>query len=93
VLIKKFSTFFGTRRFITIHDDDDDDDLVRDIAIQLDRNVKKEAEKKSKYKNLSMEIQGMWNMKCIVMPVTIGAIGIIIEELKYIWKNTRERNL
>jgi hypothetical protein len=36
-----------------------------DVAIPSDRNViQKESEKKLKYKNLSIEIQRMWNMKC-----------------------------
>jgi hypothetical protein len=38
--------------------------LLTDVAIPSDRNViQKESEKKLKYKNLSIEIQRMWNMK------------------------------
>jgi hypothetical protein len=49
-----------------------------DVAIPSDRNViQKEAEKKLKYKNPSTEIQRMWNMKCFVIPVIIGATGIL----------------
>jgi hypothetical protein len=52
--------------------------LLVDVAIPSDRNViQKEAEKKLKYKNLSIEIQGMWNMKCFVIPVITGATGIV----------------
>jgi ribosomal protein S19 len=44
-----------------------------DVAIPSDKNViQKEAEKKLKYKNLRIEIQRMWNMKCFVIPVIIG---------------------
>jgi hypothetical protein len=51
--------------------------LLTDVAIPSDRNVtQKESEKKLKYKNLSIEIQRMWNMKYFVIPGIIGATGI-----------------
>jgi hypothetical protein len=44
-----------------------------DVAIPSNKNViQKEAEKKLKYKNLSIEIQRMWKMKYFVIPVIIG---------------------
>jgi hypothetical protein len=52
-------------------------------AIPSDKNViQKEAENKLKYKNLSIEIQRMWNMKCFVIPVIIGATGIVSKSLQ-----------
>jgi hypothetical protein len=52
------------------------------VAIPSDRNVRqKESEKKLKYKSLSIEIQRMWNMKCFVIPVIIGATGIVTKGL------------
>ena len=54
-----------------------------DVAIPADRNVvQKEAEKKLKYKSLCVEIQRMWNLKCTVVPVIIGATGIVTGSLK-----------
>jgi hypothetical protein len=59
--------------------------LLIDVAIPSDKNViQKESEKKLKYKNLSIEIQRMWNMKCFVIPEIIGAIGIVTRRQKYL---------
>ena len=52
--------------------------MLIDVAISGDRNViKKEAEKVVKYKDLTIEIHRMWNVKTKVIPVTIGATGTI----------------
>jgi hypothetical protein len=52
--------------------------LLIDVAIPSDKNViQKEVEKKLNYKNVSIEIQRMLNMKCFVIPVIIGATGIV----------------
>jgi hypothetical protein len=48
--------------------------MLIDVAIPGDRNViKKEAEKILKYKDLTIEIQRMWNVRTNVIPVIIGA--------------------
>ena len=47
-----------------------------DMTVPSDRNIAlKEIEKKSKYKDL--EIQRMWHMKTIVIPVVVGALGTV----------------
>jgi hypothetical protein len=54
-----------------------------DVAIPADRNVvQKEMEKKLKYKSLVIVIQRMWNLKCTIMPVIIGATGIVTKSLR-----------
>ena len=60
--------------------------MLIDVAISEDRNViKKEAEKILKYKDLTIEIQRMWNVKTRVIPVIIGATGTISKSFrKYI---------
>ena len=54
-----------------------------DGAIPGDRNViKREAVNISKCKDLIIEIQGMWNVKCKVIPVIIVATGTISKSLR-----------
>jgi len=54
-----------------------------DVAIPADRNVvQKEVEKKLKYKSLCVELQRMWNLKCMIVPVITGANGIVMRSLK-----------
>ena len=54
-----------------------------DVAVPADRNVvQKEAKKKLKYKSLCIEIQQMWNLKCTIIPVIIGAAGIVMRSLR-----------
>jgi hypothetical protein len=66
--------------------------FLTDVVIPSDRNViQKETENKLKYKNASIEIQRIWNMKCFVTPVIIGATGIVTRGLKKIWKQYQER--
>jgi hypothetical protein len=57
--------------------------LTDRVAIPSERNViQKESENKLKYKNLSIEIQRMWNMKCFVVLVITRATGIVTKRLK-----------
>jgi hypothetical protein len=54
-----------------------------DVVIPADKNVvKKEAEKRLKYKSLFIEIQRMWNLKCTIVQVIFGATGIVTRSLK-----------
>ena len=55
------------------------------MAIPADRNVvQKEAESKLKYKSIliCIEIQRMWNLKCKIIPIIIGATGIVPRSLR-----------
>jgi hypothetical protein len=57
--------------------------MLIDVAISGDRNViKKEAEKTLKYKDLTIEIQRMWNVKTKIIPVIIGATKTISKALR-----------
>jgi hypothetical protein len=64
--------------------------LLIDVAIPSDRNaIQKEAENKLKYKNVSIEMERMWNMKCFVIPVIIGATGTVSKGLRKSGNNSR----
>ena len=48
---------------------------------------KKEAENILKYKDLTIEIQRMWNVKTKVIPVIIGATGTISKAFRKYVRN------
>jgi hypothetical protein len=57
--------------------------MLINVAISGDRNmIKKGAEKTLKYKDLTTEIQRMWNVKARVIPVVIGATGTISKSFR-----------
>ena len=57
--------------------------MLIDVAISGDRSViKKEAKNILKYKDLTIEIQRMWNVKPKVIPVIIGATGTISKSFR-----------
>jgi len=53
-----------------------------DVAIPADRNVVQKEAEKLKYKSLCIEIQRMWNLKCTIIPVILGANGIVTRSLR-----------
>ena len=68
---------------IIIRDNEKGTCMLMDAAISGDRNViKKEAEKILKYKDLTIEIQCMWNVKTKVIPVIIGVTGTISKSFR-----------
>ena len=57
--------------------------MLLDVSIPSDRNTSvKMAEKLSKYKDLEIEIRKMWQLKTIIVPIVIGALGLIKKDLK-----------
>jgi len=57
--------------------------MLIDVAISGDRSVvKKEAEKILKYKDFTIEIQRMWNVKTKVIPVITGGTGTISKSFR-----------
>ena len=57
--------------------------LLIDMSIPSDLNTSiKVSEKLSKYKDLEIEINRMWKMKTEVIPVVIGALGLVKKGLE-----------
>jgi hypothetical protein len=57
--------------------------MLIDVEIPGDRNViQKEAEKILKYKDLTIEIHCMWNVKTRVIPVIIEATGTVSKSFR-----------
>ena len=49
-----------------------------DFVIPADHRVKiKESEKRDKYLDLAKELKKLWNIKVMVIPIVIGALGTI----------------
>ena len=53
--------------------------MLIDVAITGDRVIRKEAKK---YKDLTIDIQRLWNVKTKVIPVIIGATGTISKSFR-----------
>lgn len=52
-----------------------------DVAIPSDNNIiRKEAEKRLKYRGLAIELQRMWKTKVTIIPIVIGSTGFVSKE-------------
>jgi hypothetical protein len=82
-LIQTDRTIPSNKPDIVIGDNEKETCMLIDVAIPGDRNViQKEAEKILKCKDLTIEIQRMWNVKTGVTPVIIGATGTISKSFR-----------
>ena len=71
-------TITANRPDITVKDSVNSTCKLIDVTIPSDRNIAlKEIEKKSKCKDLELEIQRMWHLKTIVIPVAVVALGTV----------------
>ena len=68
----------ANRPDIVIKDRKENKCIFIDMSVPSERNVaRKETEKLSKYKDLEIEVTKMWQMKTTVIPVIIGALGLV----------------
>ena len=68
--------------------------ILIDMAVLSERNVAaKEVEKLSKYNDLEIEIDKLWNTKTIVIPLEIEALGIIRKgTIRYVCRTVTWQN-
>ena len=68
----------ANRPDIIIKDGQNKECILIDMTVPSERNTSiKEVEKLSKYKDLEMEITKMWGMKTKMVPVVVGALGLM----------------
>ena len=68
----------ANRPDIVVKDKQEKSCLLIDMSIPTEKNTSvKVTEKLSKYKDLEIEIERMWEMKATTIPVVIGALGLI----------------
>ena len=71
-------TIKANRPDIVIKDKAEDRCIIIDMSVPSEQNTSvKTTEKLSKYKDLEIEITRMWGMRTEVIPVVIGALGLI----------------
>ena len=81
-------TIPNNKQDIIIRDNEKRTCMLIDVAISGNRNViKKEVENIVKYKDLTIEIQRMWNVKTKVIPIIIGATGTISKSFRKYMSN------
>ena len=52
------------------------------FAVLTDHRIKlKECEKKDKYLDLARELKKLWNMQVTIIPIVIGAFGVVTQGL------------
>ena len=71
------------RSDIVVIDKEKRERKIIDIAVPGDQNIKvKELEKISKYQDLRLQVQKLWDIKATVIPIVVGAFGTVSEELE-----------
>jgi len=87
-------TITNNKPDIIIRDNEKGTCVLIDVAISGGRNViRKEAEIILKYKDLTTEIQRVWNVKTKVIPVIIGATGTISKSFQEIREQHNQESM
>jgi hypothetical protein len=80
--VQTYRTIPNNKPDIIIRDNEKGTCMLIHVAISGDRNVIKKETKILKYKDFTIEIQRMWNVKARVIPVITGVTGTISKSLR-----------
>ena len=73
---------------LVIHKKKERETLIIDFACPMDHNVDaKKKEKIDKYQELKFELQKLWKTKIKIIPIVIGALGTVSNNLEKYLKN------
>ena len=76
-------TIKANRPDIVVKDHKEETCLLIDMSVPTDKNISaKEFDKKAKYFDLKLEIEKSWQLKTSVIPIVVGALGMITKNLK-----------
>ena len=85
-------TITANRQDIIVKDSVNSTCKLIDMTVPSDRNIAlKETENKSKYKELELDVQRMWHMKTVVIPVVVRALGSVKKGMVENIKKVSER--
>jgi len=86
--VQTHRTIHNNKPDIIIRNNEKGTCMLIDVAVSGDRNViQKEAKKILKYKDLTVEIQRIWNVKTKMITVIIGATGTISKSFRKYVRN------
>jgi len=76
------TAFEANRPDLVVIDHEDEKWILVDFSVPFDRNVvAKEEEKIAKYKDLAAEVCRMNSVKVEVVPIVVGALGVVTKDL------------
>ena len=81
-LIQTDKHLFHNLPDITLINCKEQTDFIIAIAVPRDENIQdKELEKIDKYQSLKIELEQLWKVKIMVIPVVVGALAVIAGRL------------
>ena len=80
--IQTYREIENRRPDIVVIDKEKKECKIINIAVPGDQNIKaKKLKKITKYQDLRLQVQKLWNVKATVIPIVFGALGTVSGEL------------